>query len=146
MGGEGFNYRFRAEGKHSLHEQSHILYLYIVPACLMHIFYNLAFYRVKHFQHRLKFKRVAKETKGGRMRVWNRCKDRIRGREVYGDKQYPVMVYIVSVVPEHGSLMHCTAGPKTIVRMRTAWRICISITCGCHKYSLMELSVCAIAY
>lgn len=31
-----------------------------------------------------------------------------RGR-VYGDKQYPVMVYIVSVVTEHGSFdaSHC---------------------------------------
>lgn len=56
------------------------------------------------------------------------------------------MVHIVSAVTEHGSLMHCIAGPKTILWMRTAWHICISIICGCHKYGLMELSVCAIAY
>lgn len=36
-------------------------------------------------------------------------------REGYGDKQYPVMVYIVSVVTEYGSLMHSTAGPNTIL-------------------------------
>lgn len=81
-----------------------------------------------------------------RWRRRDKIRDRERGREVCGDKQYPVMVYIVSVVIEHGSLMHCTAGPKTIVRMRTAWRICISITRGCHKYDLMELSECVIAY
>lgn len=35
---------------------------------------------------------------------------------------------------------------KTIARTQTGRRICISITCGRHKYGLMELSVCAVAY
>lgn len=74
-----------------------------------------------------------------------------RGREdgegkVCGDKEYPGTVNIVSAVIQWGSLMHCTACPKTIARTRTDRRICISITCGRHKYGLMELSVCAVAY
>lgn len=67
-------------------------------------------------------------------------------RDVYEGKQYAVMVHIVSVVAERGGLMHCTAGPNTILRVRPVCHICISIICGCHKYSLMELSACAIAY
>jgi len=69
-----------------------------------------------------------------------------RVSEVCGDKQYPVMVHTVSVVSVQCSLMHCTAGPRTIQRMHTAWHICISIICGCHKFGLMELSESAIAY
>lgn len=69
-----------------------------------------------------------------------------RVREVYGDKQYPVMVQIVSVVTERGGLMHCIAGPKTFCECGQPRRICISIICGRHKYVLMELSACAVTY
>lgn len=62
------------------------------------------------------------------------------------EEQYPVMVHIVSVVSEGSTLMHCISGPKTILQMRTAWRICISIICGCHKYTLLELSAHVVSY
>lgn len=39
------------------------------------------------------------------------------GGKVYGDKQYPVMVF-VSVVIEHGSLTHCTARTKQLCECR----------------------------
>lgn len=59
------------------------------------------------------------------------------------DPQLLIMVAAVSVV---SILMHCTDCTRTIRLMHAAWRICISIICGGHKYGLMELSEWATAY